>query len=110
MKLLLDENLPPRLARLLADIYPGSQHVREAGLQRADDERVWEWAARHDFVLVSKDSDFVDRALVRGFPPKVVRLRAGNCPTDAIEKCLRAHSVILHAFYADPVERVLFLP
>lgn len=110
MKLLFDENLPPRLTRLLADIYPGSQHVREAGLQRAEDERIWEWAASHEMVLVSKDSDFVERALVRGCPPKVVRLRVGNCPTDAIVHLLRTHSVTLHAFYADPVERVLLLP
>ncbi|MFN3407537.1 MAG: DUF5615 family PIN-like protein [Limisphaerales bacterium] len=110
MKLLFDENLPPRLSVVLADLYPGSQHVREAGLQRAEDERIWEWAARHEFTLVSKDSDFVERALVRGCPPKVVRLRVGNCPTETIVELLRTHSVTLHAFHADPVERVLFLP
>jgi predicted nuclease of predicted toxin-antitoxin system len=110
MKLLFDENLPPRLTQVLADLYPGSQHVREVGLQRAEDERIWEWAARHSVALVSKDSAFVERALVRGCPPKVVRWRVGNCPTEAIVALLRTHSVTLHAFYADPVERVLFLP
>jgi predicted nuclease of predicted toxin-antitoxin system len=33
MKLLFDQNLSPRLARLLADIFPDSTHVREVGLR-----------------------------------------------------------------------------
>ncbi|HEX2256079.1 MAG TPA: DUF5615 family PIN-like protein [Afifellaceae bacterium] len=31
MRLLLDQNLSHRLARHVADIYPGSQHVRDSG-------------------------------------------------------------------------------
>jgi hypothetical protein len=37
MKLLFDQNLSPRLPRLLADIYAESIHVREVGLRDADD-------------------------------------------------------------------------
>ena len=40
MKLLFDENLSPRLCRLLADIYPDSAHVRDIGLRGAEDEPV----------------------------------------------------------------------
>ena len=36
-RLLLDQNLAPVLARRLAELYPGSAHVREFGLQAADD-------------------------------------------------------------------------
>ena len=38
MKLLLDENLPPRLVPLLADIYSASVHVRDVGLKNVPDE------------------------------------------------------------------------
>ena len=31
MKLLLDENLSPRLVHALADLFPGSKHVRPCG-------------------------------------------------------------------------------
>jgi predicted nuclease of predicted toxin-antitoxin system len=31
VKLLFDQNLSPRLPSKLADLYPGSQHVRELG-------------------------------------------------------------------------------
>lgn len=40
-RLLLDQNLAPALARRLADLYPGSAHVRAFGLAAADDEAVW---------------------------------------------------------------------
>ena len=40
MKLLLDQNLSPRLARTLAAIYPDTTHVRDVGLQAADDDTV----------------------------------------------------------------------
>jgi len=32
MKLLLDQNLSPRIARILSHEFPGSRHVQEAGL------------------------------------------------------------------------------
>ena len=37
MKLLIDENLAPWLVEALSDLYPGSMHVRDVGLQRAHD-------------------------------------------------------------------------
>ncbi len=56
MRLLLDQNLWPRLLDILADLYPGSTHVRNQGLQAADDDTVWADAARHGFIIVSKAS------------------------------------------------------
>jgi predicted nuclease of predicted toxin-antitoxin system len=35
MKFLFDENFSPKLVKLLADLFPGSVHVRDAGLNRA---------------------------------------------------------------------------
>lgn len=91
MKLLYDQNLSPRLVYLLADLYPGSIHVRDVGLQTADDEVVWAYAAQHGFVIVSKDYDFHQRSFLFGHPPKVVWLRRGNCSTAEIEDILCAH-------------------
>jgi predicted nuclease of predicted toxin-antitoxin system len=46
MKLLFDQNLSPRLGRLLADIYPDSIHVREVGLRDSDDAAIWDTPRR----------------------------------------------------------------
>ena len=66
MKLLLDENLSDRIVSQIADLFPGSLQVKEAGLFRADDSAVAEWAAEHGFAIVSKDSDFTGEALSSG--------------------------------------------
>ena len=38
MKLLFDQNLSPRLVAQLADVFADSLHVRQAGLDRANDD------------------------------------------------------------------------
>jgi predicted nuclease of predicted toxin-antitoxin system len=89
LKLLFDENLAPRLVTALADIYPGSVHVRDVGLAGTADFAVWEHAGAGGFLLVSKDEDFHRLSVLRGFPPKVVWIRLGNCSTSDIEQILR---------------------
>jgi predicted nuclease of predicted toxin-antitoxin system len=110
MTLLFDQNLSPRLPALLADLYPHSVHARDVGLRDSTDTEVWDYAGQHGFAIVSKDSDFQQRSLVYGHPPKFVWLRVGNCPTRTIEVLLRRHSIAIHAFYQDPVESHLMLP
>ena len=86
MKLLLDENLSGRLVESLADLYPGSEQVLLLGLGGAEDGAVWEHAGLHGFIIVSKDSDFRDRSILVGAPPKVIWLRLGNCSTGSGER------------------------
>jgi predicted nuclease of predicted toxin-antitoxin system len=101
MKLLFDQNLSPRLVGQLAAEFPGSEHVRNVGLATAKDPAVWAYAAANGLVIVSKDADFQQRALLYGHPPKVVWVRLGNCPTAAVTSLLRTHQVDLLAFEAD---------
>lgn len=101
MKLLFDQNLSHKLVRQLADIFPGSVHVRDVGLKTASDPVVWEYAKDNDLVIVSKDSDFHQRSFLYGFPPKVVWLRLGNCTTADIERVLRTNFHIIQDFYED---------
>ena len=109
MKLLLDQNLSPRLAHTLAAIYPETAHVRDVGLQASDDETVWAYAAEHGFVIVSKDADFHQRSFVLGPPPKVVWIRRGNCSTVEIEEIVRSHEADLLTFERDDQEAFLAL-
>jgi predicted nuclease of predicted toxin-antitoxin system len=70
---------------------------------------VWEHAAAHDFILVTKDEDFHRLAVLRGFPPKVVWVRLGNCTTADIVQLLRASIEQIVAFAADPEAAFLAL-
>lgn len=110
MKLLFDQNLSPRLPRLLADIYPESIHVREVGLREADDSEIWQYAKANGFAIVSKDSDFQQRSLLAGAPPKFVWLRVGNCTVKRTEDLLRRFSVAIHTFDLDDSKSHLMLP
>ena len=55
MKLLFDENLSHRLVGSLASLFPGSTHVREVGLERADDRAIWTYAIEHGHAIVPKE-------------------------------------------------------
>lgn len=89
MKLLFDQNLSPRLIASLADLFPQSCHVRDAGLERADDLQVWQYALQHGFAIVTKDSDFQERSQLAASAPKIVWIRRGNCSTNEIAALLR---------------------
>ena len=109
MKLLFDENLSPKLPRLLAARFPGSSHVRECGLLGQTDEDVWEYARLQSCILVSKDSDFQQRSLLYGHPPKVVWLRIGNCTRQQLVEFIANHESEIRTFGADALESVLVL-
>jgi hypothetical protein len=70
MKLLFDHNLSPQLVNRFTDLYPDSQHVFLLGMDQDDDRRIWEYAAQHDFTIVTRDSDYNDLSLLLGFPPR----------------------------------------
>lgn len=58
MRLLLDNNLPPRLATLLQDAGHDTEHVRDHGMQAAGDQDVLGLARQQRRTLISADTDF----------------------------------------------------
>jgi predicted nuclease of predicted toxin-antitoxin system len=84
MKLLLDENLSRRLVPFLQTAFPGSTQVALVGLERASDQDIWQYAQEHDFVIVTKDSDYYDFSMVLGAPPYVLWLQTGNAGKSAV--------------------------
>lgn len=109
MKLLFDQNLSPRLVTRRADLFPDSNHVYPLGLDQLSDAEVRAYAHREGYLVVTKDVDFSDLCLLRGFPPKVIWIRRGNCSTAAIEQILRNHYDDIQALVADPALGVLAL-
>lgn len=101
MKLLFDHNLSPRLVNILADLYPNSNHLYLMGLDQKSDTIIWETARKQDYIIVTKDSDFNELLIFKGFPPKVVWIRSGNCSTKTIESLLRNNYKAIVAFYQD---------
>jgi predicted nuclease of predicted toxin-antitoxin system len=77
MKLLFDQNLSFKLVKKLSSFFPNSCHVRNLSLQKASDTKIWHYAKKHQFTIVTKDSDFNDRVLAYGSPPKIIWIRTG---------------------------------
>lgn len=109
MKLLLDQNLSFRLVPALAETFPGSKHVKDFDLTKADDDIIWRLAKEQDFVIVSKDSDFLHRSLVHGFPPKVIQLHIGNCSAEYVRGLLARKTHVIKDFLNDPNEALLVI-
>jgi len=57
VRLLFDQNLSHLLVATLSELYERSTHVREVGLERADDAAIWDFAVEHRYAIVTKDSE-----------------------------------------------------
>ena len=99
MKLLFDNNLSHKLVARLNDTFPNSTHVMTVELDEADDVEIWEFAKENDFTIVTKDIDFNEINLIRGFPPKIIWIRVGNCRVVDVERIIRNSNIILNDFY-----------
>jgi predicted nuclease of predicted toxin-antitoxin system len=102
MKLLFDQNLSYKLTTVLADLYPGSNQVRQLGLDRAADDVIWNHAKADGFTIVTQDADFAERSRLQGAPPKVVWLRCGNRSAAEIEQILRRNHRLLQELDRTP--------
>jgi predicted nuclease of predicted toxin-antitoxin system len=98
VRLLFDENLSEALVSALADLFPGSLHVRTLGHSGASDAGVWDLARAHDCLLVTRDEDFIQLSVAQGAPPKVIWIALGNCTNTTLIALLRAHHAEIERF------------
>ena len=79
MRLLIDENLSPRVARLLREAGHDAAHVVEVGLGNTDDPVILGAAADDARIVVTADTDFDALLAARGTSsPSVVMLRSSD--------------------------------
>ena len=75
MRLLFDQNLPYRFTGTLVDLFPGSEHVKDAG--------------------------FHQMSFLYGAPPKFIWLRCGNCSVRELEAIIRSNYSSITTFEVD---------
>ena len=98
MKLLFDNNISFKLVSRLKNVFPHSSHVMFEQLDSADDLIIWNFAKENEFVIVTKDNDFNEISVLKGFPPKIIWLRTGNCRINQIEDMLLKNRNLLKEF------------
>jgi len=109
LKLLLDQNLSYRLLARLEPVFPGTTQIHRLGMEHADDMDIWRFAREQGFVIVTKDSDFFEKTVVLGFPPKVIWLKCGNVPIRRVEEILIQGQEAIRSFVEDETAACLEL-
>lgn len=79
MKFLIDNQLPPALARFISqDLGAEAHHVVDLGLRDMHDHQIWRYAPSSELILVSKDEDFIN-LWSQELIAKLLWVRIGNC-------------------------------
>lgn len=100
MKLLLDENLSPRLVPRLAEIGVYAAHVAHLGRAGLSDRELFRYAFEHDMTVVTINvSDFLTLAADCDLHPGVIVLRVSGLTAD--EQWAHLESVI-QSLASDP--------
>ena len=91
MKIWLDAQLPPGLARWLIDTF-GVEAIalRDLGLRDVQDMEIFEAARAENAAVMTKDSDFIDLVCRLWSPPQILWLTCGNVTNRNLQELLTA--------------------
>jgi len=76
---LVDNQIPEALCRFFDQRGHNSRHLLDFNLDEASDIEIWNYAANRNWVVVSKDEDFLHLANRPDDPGKLLWVRIGNC-------------------------------
>ena len=88
MNFLVDNQLPAALCNFLSANGHRSSHVLDLRMDEASDLGIWDYAIRDNWIVVSKDEDFLHLANRPDDSGRLLWVRIGNC----------RKQTLLHAF------------
>jgi predicted nuclease of predicted toxin-antitoxin system len=78
VKFLVDNQLPEALCRFLNEHGHESGHILDLNMDEASDLEIWNYAAADNWIVVSKDEDFLHLANRHDDAGKLLWVRIGN--------------------------------
>ncbi len=98
MKFLLDANVSWKLVSIVEEHFGECDYVdNKPELEfPAKDSKIWKYAKDNGYTVITRDDDFDNLMVMRGFPPKIILLRTGNCSRKfTADLLIRSKQVIL---------------
>ena len=81
MRFLVDAQLPPSLARFLAEHGEQATACRDVGLRDAADDEIWQFASTGGWCIVTKDEDFAIRRITVTNGPRLFGFESATVRT-----------------------------
>lgn len=79
MKFLIDAQLPKKLVSLFLDLKQEAIHILDLPKQNTtQDEEINELSCQYQYIVVTKDKDFLDSFILRKKPYKLLLITTGN--------------------------------
>jgi len=91
-KFLIDSNLP-----YFFGLWKNDNVVHQNDIDpKAKDSEIWEFAKQNAYIVVTKDSDFSNKLMLEGPPPKIVHIKTGNLKMNVFHDCMnKAWPIVL---------------
>lgn len=109
MKLLFDQNISPRILKILPSELSESQQVRFIGMENSTDFEIFRFAKLIHFTLVTFDSDFIDLNALYGTPPKIIYLNTGNLTTRSVSDLIMNNIITIQDYLNSETDDILEL-
>lgn len=90
MKLLIDAQLSPSIALWINETFTDIQAVSvwQSGLRQASDHEIFHFAREHEYIIVTKDADFMLLQDQLGSPPMIIWITCGNTSNASLKSIL----------------------
>ena len=87
-----------RIINRIVEAFPDSIHVGQVNLLATADQKIFEFAKKNNYTIVTYDEDFHALSVLRGFPPKIIWIRAGSLPTSQLAQLLIMQKIVISYF------------
>ncbi|MDR0811710.1 MAG: DUF5615 family PIN-like protein [Paludibacter sp.] len=110
LKFIVDTQLPPSLAEFLRRRNLDAKHTIDYpnGAFTTDSE-IRKIAITEHRIIITKDNDFFDYYLLRGFPPAVLFLQFGNCKNSELFDFIEINLPKIISLFTEDEKRLIFV-
>jgi len=102
VRVLVDAQLPKRLANLFSSFDIDAKHTLELPKQNAtSDQEIIDIADHEDRIIISKDSDFLDNYILQGQPKKLLIVSTGNINNNDLIRLFERNIETIKSLFED---------